>query len=152
MIIDHIDKWNFYFNNPLFEEIFAHLSRITAKTPDGVIRNHEDYYFNVMSYETLAHPQVIESHQKEVDIQILLEGREVIKLYDRTQVQTTKPYEADTDCEFYKESGLPHTQLLLKPGIMGVFFPQDIHCAKNRITQDSEILKKVVIKVKKEFF
>lgn len=149
MIIDHTDQWGIYFKNPVFEQIFTDLAKINLDTPNGMIKNHDDYYFNVMSYETSLSPEIIESHVREVDIQVLLSGNERIKLYDRTQVLTTKPYDESIDCEFYAENGQPHTEVILKPGMMAVFFPQDIHYAKFAVSEPENV-KKVVVKVKRE--
>ena len=47
---------------------------------------HESYYFKVISYETQLSQKLIESHRKEVDIQILLSGKELIKIYKEEDV------------------------------------------------------------------
>ena len=55
-----------------------------------------------MSYETKLKSTVIESHVKEVDIQILLSGSEQIKIYNFKDVEITQKYNFETDCQFYK--------------------------------------------------
>jgi YhcH/YjgK/YiaL family protein len=152
MIHDKIDHWKIYFKNPVFNDIFNELDSMNIHTPDGVYQNNTDYYFKVMSYSTKITPTVIESHKKEVDIQILLSGSEKIKLYDFQDVQIIQPYNEETDCQFYRDTHLPTSVIDLIPGYMAVFFPQDIHHPQFVVNDQISSLKKIVIKVNAKLF
>lgn len=152
MICDKINNWEIYFKNDLFQEIFNELSSINIHTPDGVYQNNADYYFKVMSYSTQMAPTIIESHRREVDIQVLLSGVERIKLYDFQHVDITQSYKEETDCQFYRETGEPYSIIDLTPGYMAVFFPQDIHHPQFAINNHISSLKKIVIKVNAKLF
>lgn len=83
MILDKVENSSRYFKVPIFEEIFQKLKDFDINTLDGTYKTHDLYYFKVMSYETQLSPKIIESHKKEVDIQILLSGKELIKNLQR---------------------------------------------------------------------
>ena len=99
-----------------------------------------------MSDQTRIHSDIIESHLKEVDIQILLKGRELIKVYESKEVDVKTPYNADIDCQFYSNPRTPNNQLILKEGVFAVFYPQDIHNPLNAVGNVEE-LKKIVVKL-----
>ena len=86
MILDKVENSTRYFKAPIFEEIFQKLKDFDISTPNGTYKTHDSYYFKVMSYETQLSPKIIESHRKEVDVQILLSGKELIKIYKEEDV------------------------------------------------------------------
>jgi len=150
MILDKVSNWKLYFKSPKFDEIFEELSIIIESTKDGVY-TFEDYEFRVMSYKTKLKSEIIESHRKFVDIQILLKGSERIKVYDSSQVEISESYKDQTDCVFYQKPKNCHSDIVIQEGWMGVFFPDDIHNPQLAENQPIEI-KKVVIKVNEKFF
>lgn len=152
MIVDKISNWEIYFKSPVFKEVFDQLTTYTVDTPNGVYKNHENFYFKVMSYDTKLDSTIIESHVKEVDIQILLSGHEHIKMYDRSAVEVKGPYDEETDVTFYNIKAAPHTEINLEPGYMGIFFPDDIHHPQFAVNNKIEKLKKIVIKVDEKLF
>ncbi len=152
MIVDKLNNKTLYFKGEVFTELFKQLETYTVDTPNGIYKNHEYFYFKVMTYETMLAPQVIESHRKEVDVQIILSGAETIKLYDDRSVETFKEYDSKSDCQFYKSTDIPHTIINLKPGNMAVFFPDDIHGPQYAIDAKPELIKKIVIKIDETLF
>lgn len=152
MIFDKIDKWNLYFKHPIFIRIFQDLDKIKINTPNGVYFKNSDYYFKVMSYKTKLNPKIIENHRKEVDIQIVLLGSEKIKLYPVEKLEVKRNYSEEDDCQFYNKIGTSHSEVILKPKYMGVFFNQDIHHPQFLVNNKPEEIKKIVIKVNEKFF
>lgn len=152
MIIDEIKNWKLYFKEPIFEKIFKDLSKFSLETPNGTYKDNEDYYFKVMSYKTNTQSKVIESHRKEVDVQILLEGKEKINIFNSNAVEVTEKYDEASDCQFYKKIGKPVVEINLQPNYMAIFFPQDIHEPTLAVDNKLEVLKKIVIKIDEKFF
>ena len=74
MILDKINNWGLYFKTPIFLEILKELNNYKFDTPNGIYRTNENYYFKVLSYDTKLESNIIESHIKEVDVQILFFG------------------------------------------------------------------------------
>jgi YhcH/YjgK/YiaL family protein len=151
MIYDKIENWNLYFKNPIFSKIFETLNEYTVDSENGIFE-YEGYYFKVMSYDTKIEPTIIESHKKEVDIQIILEGFEDIKMYHLEDLKVSKEYEDESDCVFYNALKSPYTKLTLSPGYMAVFFPSDPHHPQFIVNNTTSTLKKIVIKVPVEHF
>lgn len=105
----------------------------------------DDVFALVSEYETKALPEgCSEAHQLYIDIQVLIQGEELIGWEPLTNQELLKPYRADTDIAFYK--GEP-ALFKLSEGLFAVFFPSDLHmpCISNGNAQP---VKKVVIKVK----
>jgi len=152
MIVDKIENWKIYFKAPIFEEIFSEFKKFNLNTPNGVYKNNNDFYFKVMSYETKLESTIIESHRREVDVQILLSGKENMKIYDSKDFQISQVYDEESDCQFYKKINNPITEINLEPGYMAVFFPDDIHHPQFAVNNKIEKLKKIVIKINEKFF
>ncbi len=151
MIYDKIENWKMYFKAPIFNSIFEELKKIDLNTENGVYK-FDKFYFKVMEYNTKNTPEIIESHVKEVDIQILLSGNEGIKMYHQSDLSVKVSYDENTDCTFYNVHNKPYSELILKPGFMAVFFPQDPHHPQFIVNDQVDFLKKIVIKVNVELF
>jgi YhcH/YjgK/YiaL family protein len=152
MILDKVENSIRYFKAPVFHEIFQKLKDFNINTPNGTYKTHDSYYFKVMSYETQLSPEIIESHRKEVDVQILLSGKELIKIYKEEDVSVLEKYNYKIDCQFYKELNSPISELILEPSYMAVFFPNDIHGPLHAHNKKVEKLKKIVIKIDEALF
>lgn len=146
MIFDSIDKLTNYIPFKEFKEVITAINFINVDSPDGVIELNNKNYIKVMSDITRTHSDIIESHKKEVDIQILLKGSELIKVYDSKEVYVKTPYNPDIDCQFYSNPRTAHNQLILREGYFAVFYPQDIHNPLNAVDKVEE-LKKIVVKL-----
>jgi len=151
MIYDKIDNWKTYFHHPIFNEIFTALKKYDENTENGVYK-HDGFYFKVMEYDTKIEADIIETHKKEVDIQLLLSGSELIKMYHLDDLLISKAYDDESDCVFYSSDIDPYTELVLYPKYMAVFFPSDPHRPQFQSKNGLEKLKKIVIKVNLEFF
>lgn len=152
MIFDKIENRDQYFKTPIFKEIFDKFDTLDVNTPNGIHYKSDGYYFKVMSYDTKETPTIIESHKKEVDVQILLSGSERIKIYGKDQVEVTSIYDEESDCQFYKNTQASNVELNLLPGSMAVFFPQDIHGCQFAVNNQIGNIKKIVIKIDEKLF
>ena len=152
MIVDKIENWKIYFKSPIFDAIFEDLKTYTVDTPNGVYKDNKKYYFKVMSYDTKLDSAIIESHRKEVDVQILLSGNEHIKIYNEAAVAVKEVYDEESDCQFYKVIGKPFNEINLESNYMAIFFPDDIHQPQFAVENKIETLKKIVIKIDEKLF
>ena len=152
MIYDNLSNWKLYFDSPIFDEIYQKLKSITVDTKNGEYFKTELYYFKVMSYDTLLEPTIIESHKKEVDVQIVLNGGEGIKIYSPTSLEVSVKYSEKTDCQFYRSKESADMEFNLFPGKMAVFFPQDIHGCQYILSNEIKTVKKIVIKIDEKLF
>jgi YhcH/YjgK/YiaL family protein len=125
---------------------------LSVDTKNGEYFRTGNYYFKVMSYDTMPEPTVIESHRKEVDVQVVLAGGERIKIYSPNSLKIATEYSEETDCQFYKAQQPADMEFKLFPGKMAVFFPQDIHGCQYTRSNEIETIKKIVIKIDEELF
>ena len=151
MIYDKISNWGTYFDVSKFSTVFDTLNEFTVNTENGSYQ-FDGFYVKVMSYDTRFEPEIIESHEREVDIQILLSGEEKIKLYHLEDLMIKDAYKEDTDCTFYYPKSDPYAEIYLKPGYMAVFFPSDPHHPQFVAGKNPVQLKKIVVKVNLQLF
>jgi YhcH/YjgK/YiaL family protein len=85
-----------------------------------------------------------EAHRRYIDLQYIASGTELIRIAPLPEGITTDPYDSETDLEFFhlKEG----SDLLLKPGMVAIIYPEDLH-APNLANGDPALVQKVVVKV-----
>lgn len=106
-------------------------------------------FMNVMSFQTQsAQDKLAELHQVYADIQILLEGEEVIHYGLTGSATQVQEYHEQDDYQLCQRIQSEQT-LALRPGMFAVFLPGEPHkpgCSG----EQSQTLKKVVIKVHRD--
>lgn len=147
MIFDKFTSYPVYFQSSEMKSVIEDvIQNYSITTEDGTYQEFDHYYIKVMSPETLEVSDIIESHQREIDIQILLSGTEKIRIFSEESVTIKSDYNPEIDCTFYTPNSNPHSEVILQPGYFAMFFPQDIHnplIAYNTI----QSLKKIVVKL-----
>ncbi len=87
-----------------------------------------------------------EAHRRYIDVQILIEGREIIRWNRLENMTALSPYNEDTDKQAL--SG-PGSILELVPGMFCVLYPEDAHAACRHLDGDSPAkYVKYVVKLK----
>lgn len=154
MIVEQISNWKLHFKGDWADKVFQFLESIDENTLDGeypVIGN--DIFCKVLTYDTKDSDWITESHLEYTDIQILIEGEEQINIFPSYLLDVKTPYDADIDCIFYNLPTLkPITSIYLRPGIMGIFHPQDAHTTQIRPQGAAKNIRKIVFKVHQRFF
>lgn len=89
---------------------------------------------------------LIESHRKYVDVQLLLEGTEIIKIFDNNKLIKSTEYDIKEDVIFYQMNYNPFIQLKFEPGYFCILFPEDAHLTAIKVDDVAKITK-IVIKV-----
>jgi YhcH/YjgK/YiaL family protein len=116
--------------HPRFAHAFAwcqeanHLAK-----PDGRYPIHgDDLFVIVESGPTIAAPHKrFESHRRYIDIQINLQGPEIMEWMPRAALTLFEDFKPDNDICFYQQPvGLP-TRLLVRPQEFAIFWPEDAH-------------------------
>lgn len=110
-------------------------------------------FYKVITYETISQNWITESHLEFIDIQIVLSGEEIIRVYDKKNLEITKTYSSMSDCIFYKVGEAQFgAEIRLTPGKFAIFFPEDVHETQIAPDLNSGQIKKLVVKLKKEYF
>lgn len=101
-------------------------------------------YANIQEYETKTEANY-ESHRKYIDIQYMIEGKELVGVTDISNCQTVETYNEERDLEFFSITRSEHYEELSE-GEFLVFFPQDAHKPSMACETKSKV-KKVVVKI-----
>lgn len=110
-------------------------------------------FYKVITYETISQNWITESHFEFIDIQIVLSGEEIIRVYNKENLEITKAYSSTSDCIFYKVGEAQYgAEIRLSPGKFAIFFPEDVHETQIALDLKSGQIKKLVVKLKKEYF
>lgn len=106
-------------------------------------------YMNVDSTETApASQRTMEAHRAYIDIQMVIEGDEVIGYQPILKAGKVVEDKRDADAWFYNPSLAEDTQIHMEKGIFAVFAPTDGHrclCAPDGVGRP---IRKVIMKIK----
>lgn len=148
MIIDTIANAPKYFSiHPLFAKAFAYIHQNDlANLADGKSDISEGLKAIVatgMGKTAEASLAKFECHDKNIDIQLCISGKETIAWKPRENCLTPNgEYNEEKDVRFFSDA--PDTSFQLTDGQFAIFFPEDVHAPMIGEGQ----IKKLVIKVK----
>lgn len=118
-----------------------------SNTPVGENELRDGTKYNLLKYDTKDEKNcILESHRTHIDIQYIVEGRELFKMYSTSSLTSVGEYNRIIDCEFWN-SGIETTESLLVPGSMIVVYNGQPHKGAIMIGEKSETVKKVVCKI-----
>ena len=144
MVIDKIENLEKYASlNPLFAQAIEFLKStdLNAHEIGKVKLQGDDLVVNFAQARPKTKEEAkLETHNRFIDIQIPLDGVEVMGYTPRADLPDAE-YNAEKDITFYP--GLAESYLTIKPGMFAIFFPEDGHAPG--VTPDG--LKKVIVKV-----
>ncbi|MFA5156708.1 MAG: YhcH/YjgK/YiaL family protein [Candidatus Omnitrophota bacterium] len=148
MIVDYIENIASYKN--ISPQLSAGLDFIAAMDKDisaGTHQIQDGVKAVVSEYRTRpAEGQRYETHEKAIDIQCLIRGREIIRWLPVEDLSPVTGYDNEKDIRFYSASA-KGTDVILSPGLFVIFFPEDGHCPGLCVETGPEPVKKVVVKV-----
>lgn len=150
MIFDTIKNCEQYFKlHPNYEKAFSFLKDAMKEFPEpGKHEIDGDALFaSVQAYNTLTEDGKMEAHEKYVDIQFIVSGKETMYVNDIEKSELTDAYREDWDAAFYKVDENA-SQLTLTPGCFVVLLPNDAHRPCVAFGGVSEPVQKIVMKVK----
>jgi len=148
MIVDTLQNAPKYFSvHPLFAKAFEYISQADlANAPDGksdISDGLKAIFSNATGKTKEASLAKFECHNKNIDIQLCINGLETIGWKPREKCVTPNgEYNTEKDVQFYGET--PDTFFQLTNGQFAIFFPEDVHAPM--IGEGT--IKKLVIKVK----
>jgi biofilm protein TabA len=149
MIIDSIENWQRYPFTQAWRKAFDFISSLDSDVQEARYElQGDEIYAAVEGYQTkqreTARP---ESHQRYVDIQMVLTGSERIDCWPVDKLVISTPYDATRDIAFYEQPLKPDTIATLTPGLFLVFFPTDAHMPGLQAGTTPSNVKKVVVKI-----
>ncbi|GHV62047.1 hypothetical protein AGMMS49587_07800 [Spirochaetia bacterium] len=147
------------FMNPNWEKALAWLKGESWKDlPEGKFEiDGAKVYALRSSYKTkLPGEAQYESHRRYGDIQMLIQGAEMILVCNREALKVTVPYSPEKDIDFLEASTegsplegspAPVHQIILKGPTAAILFPEDAHKPSLAVSGQPSQVGKLVIKV-----
>ena len=148
MIIDTLQNAPKYFSaHPLFAKAFEYISQTDlANAADGktdIADGLKAIFSNSPGKTQEVSCAKFECHNKNIDIQLCINGLETIGWKPREKCVTPNgDYNIEKDVQFYSDA--PDTFFQLTNGQFAIFFPEDVHAPM--IGEGT--IKKLVIKVR----
>lgn len=87
-----------------------------------------------------------ESHRKYIDVQVVLEGEEVIELEDISRLTVSQPYLEERDVIKYADTPAA-SRLVLRAGDAAILYPVDGHLPSLQLGDSRVLVRKTVVKV-----
>ena len=147
MIIDTLDNLNKYVGvNPLFADVVEFLKNNDLNSLDEGKHfiKEKDLFVNITTAKGRSREAAtLETHINMIDIQIPLDGEETFGYSPLCDLPAFE-YNAEKDITKYGDT-MAQTYLTLKPGQMGIFFPQDGHAP---CISEKEGIRKAIFKVR----
>lgn len=131
---------------------YVFLNKFKSEKPkEGRYILENGCYANVQSYLTnVKSKSKYESHKKYIDIQMILEGEEIITVAPVNQLKCVEPYDEEKDIIFY-DNNFVGTDYFLSTGDYIILYPGDGHMPCISINHPIKV-KKVVVKVPIKLF
>jgi YhcH/YjgK/YiaL family protein len=148
MIIDTLNNASKYFStHPLFAKAFEYINKTDlVNAADGksdIADGLKAIFSNAPGKTKETSLAKFECHNKNIDIQVCINGTETIGWKPREKCKTPNgDYNAEKDVQFYYDT--PDMFFQLTDGQFAIFFPEDVHAP---MIGEGEI-KKLVIKVR----
>jgi len=148
MIVDKLSEAEKYFPlHPEFKIAFEYLRKLISQEIEiGKYEIDGDDIFCIVSSDLGKKKEdaKLEHHKKYIDIQMLIEGNEIIGWKNLSECKSvSKEFNIEKDIAFFNDE--PEIWLNLKPLTFAIFFPEDAHAPMI----SNSVVKKVVVKIKK---
>ena len=101
-------------------------------------------YVNVIEYDTKENDGKYEAHKKYLDVQIMLNGEEIVYVQELTNSMAKSEYDEEKDVQFF--SATEKQTIVLKEGVAGIFLPHDAHRPSIKLGEIKQV-KKAVFKI-----
>jgi YhcH/YjgK/YiaL family protein len=87
-----------------------------------------------------------ESHRRMIDVQVIVEGAELMEVEDVSRLPVDVPYDSNKDLIKYGDSATA-SHLILQVGDAAIFFPADGHMPTLQAGGRSVLVRKSVVKI-----
>lgn len=147
MIIDKIENTKLYTQIP--DYVCEFLKTLSKDTPCGRYNLSDTDYVNIEEYPTKTISDAkFETHDKYIDIQLLLSGKERIYLDSRDGLKEANPYNSEKDITFYTDDINFSDYVTLDGTNFVMIYPHEAHAPQVSNDNIPHNVKKVVFKLK----
>ena len=146
MIADNIKNADLYPVSERIKKALDFLKSLEGKNAAecGFGAKGDEIYALYSTYENEKNPPVFEAHQKYIDVQYIVSGKETFG-WKTLEKFPEEVYNADKDCALFSEEDFG--SFTLGAGDFAIFFPFDAHAPKMKNAGNCPI-EKIVVKVR----
>ncbi|MFH1354394.1 MAG: YhcH/YjgK/YiaL family protein [bacterium] len=134
--------------HPIWKTVLDWLSQLHGDATPGehTVDKDEKVIATIIESPLRAIPYApFEAHLANIDVHYCLKGHEIINHKPTTRV---KQYRQDAGKDVTFHSGHNrHSDILMSPGLIAIFFPEDAHRPLQKTHLPNDSVKKVVVKV-----
>jgi len=91
-----------------------------------------------------------ESHRKYIDVQVIVEGEELMEVEDVSRLVVAQTYDPERDFIKYADAAAASV-LRMRAGDVAIFFPEDGHMPSLQLEGRPVLVRKTVVKVPVDF-
>ncbi len=148
MIVDKIENLKLYKEIPnIVVQFIAQLDVENIQLGKHILS--DSIYVNIEEYNTkVINDAKFESHDKYIDIQLLLSGTESIYYTSRDGLSILNPYDTSRDITFYSDNVEKYPSITLDGSDFMMIFPHEAHAPQVSIDNFPQKVLKVVAKIK----
>ncbi len=148
MILGELASWRIHAGaHPLFPAAFAWIEGLRADAPSGKFPIADGLVGGIDRYRTApSADRGWEAHRIHGDIQLLLDGEELLGLGALKGLTVTRPYDLAKDTEKYGPHPSPGPAARLVPGRFAILFPGEAHQPGVMTEAGPRDVAKVVVK------
>lgn len=147
MIFDKLNNISLYKNIPGL--VIDFVNNLDSEIELGKHILSDEIYVNVETYSTRTLNNArFESHQNYIDIQILLQGEELIYTAESDKLNVESPYNPEKDITFYSDNLNKRHNFKLDGSNFVMLYPHEAHAPQVAINDESKNVLKVVVKIK----
>lgn len=153
MIMDAFANYSSYPFGSFWEKAFEWLKTLDSASLEGkTFLLEKKLYGNIFTFYPKTRAEgVLESHQRYVDLHVLLQGQEKMEWELNSRLSSLGAYNQEKDVIFYEKKEFLSGEFLLQPGFFVVFFPHDAHLTQLHTACAVPVpYKKVVVKMDQE--
>ncbi|MDQ5980424.1 MAG: hypothetical protein QG602_3401 [Verrucomicrobiota bacterium] len=136
-----------YVEEVLHEGSAAHarIGRIAAGVTDRLDLSGGSFALEQVYEPRLRPDGFFESHRKYADVQVIVEGEELMEVEDISRLVVSQPFLPERDLIKYADTAVASV-LKMRTGDIAVFFPEDGHMPSLR-WREAGLVRKTVVKV-----
>lgn len=146
MITDKIENIKIYKEIPT--QVSDFLQSLTSEFVTGHYEINEKSFANIDEYQTKPVSNCkFEAHKKYIDIQMLLSGTEELDYISTEGLKITEEYDVNRDVMFFENPSKKPDSIILEPFKFAMIYPHEAHRPQMNIFENSQKVKKVVVKI-----
>jgi biofilm protein TabA len=144
MIYDKLNNLAAYVNG---QTNLAKAIHALLEHPVGTLVKGEGFFSSYANFNTTSISEArYESHKQNIDIHVVLKGKEYIECTHSDNLENLTQYDEDHDILFGDNTNTLQSKIFLTEGYFLIFFPHDAHLVGKHIDEESNV-EKIVIKV-----